>query len=170
VEARLQECEICETIFLVCRPCAFNQRYCKEECVELARQESCQRAHRRYRHSPEGRAQHRDEEQRRRDRRRVGDQLVQAAAGAATVAIVETAQDGAAPRRVKVGLTRWRAVIGAGLVAVAERMRARRTVVTCVGCGRRGHVVAIVVRGESPWRAAARQARRHRRQRGDDGA
>lgn len=161
---------MCETVFLVCRPCAFNQRYCQAACVELARQESRRQAHRRYRHSPEGRAQHRDEEQRRRDRRRVGDQLVQVAAAAARVAIVEAAQDGVAPRRVMAGLTRWRVVVGAALVAVAESLRAHRTVVTCAGCGRRGHVVAIVVRGESPWRAAARQAQRQRRQRGDDGA
>jgi len=169
--ARLQSCEICDAIFLVCDPGAFNQRYCKPACAEAAKQESRRAARRRYRRSPEGREQHRDEEQRRRDRRRsVGDQLVPPAAGDARVAIVAEAEGIAAARRVTAGLARWRVVVGAELAAVAETLRASRAVLVCASCGRRGRIVATSVRGESPWRAAERKARRQRRQRGDDGA
>ena len=161
---------MCDAIFLVCDLGLFNQRYCKPACAEAARQESRRAARQRYRRSPEGREQHRDEEQRRRDRRRsVGDQLVQPAVGDARVAVVAEAE-GIAARRVTAGLARWRVGVGAELAAVAETLRASRAVLACACCGRRGRIVAISVRGESPWRAAERKARRQRRQRGDDGA
>ena len=159
--ARLRVCARCGTVFLVCG--WNNRRYCEPECAKLAEQERHRRERRLSRQSPEGRAQHRDEEQRRRDRRRgVGGGIVQAVDEAAKVAVMAGGPRIAAARRVTAGLVRWRVVVGAALAGLAEALRARRTVLACVCCGRRGRVAEVVVWGQDAG---------HRpRQRGDDGA
>jgi hypothetical protein len=70
VEARFLECDLCAGPFLVCRPCGFNQRYCGPACAAEARAESVATAQKKYRDTDEGRAQHADEEGKRRERER----------------------------------------------------------------------------------------------------
>jgi hypothetical protein len=74
VELRRRQCGSCREMFVICRSCDRGHRYCSRECSGRARAASLRRARRRHRHSPEGRADHRDAERRRRLRRRVGDQ------------------------------------------------------------------------------------------------
>jgi len=170
--ARLESCEVCGALFVVCEPCGFNWRYC-EVCGPPIREVSVRRARKKYRRSAEGRAQHRDEQQRRRDRQRggVGDQLVQAPGPGASVAVMKVAEPPShreAPSSRRVGLARWRVVVRAELAEAAFRLRRARTVMACASCGRRGRVVEVVVKGESPWQAAARRERHRRRD--DDGS
>ena len=73
-----------------------------------------------------------------------------------------------APSSSRVGLARWRVVVRAELADDAFRLQGARTVMACASCGRRGRVVQVVVKTESPWKAEARRARRRRR-RDDDG-
>lgn len=78
MDAYYRSCGICARRFLVCRPCGFNQQYCSEVCADQARAASITAAQVKYRASPEGRAQHRDEQREYRARKRaarVGDQF-----------------------------------------------------------------------------------------------
>jgi hypothetical protein len=155
--ARLRVCAECEVVFLVC---GWNHRkYCGPDCAKTAEKERHRRERRLFRQSPEGRAKHREEEQRRRDRRRgVGGGIVRGASEAAKVAVMESASGIVAARPLTSRLVAWRVVVGAALAGLAEELRARRTVLECVCCGRRGRVAEVVVWG------------RDHRQRGDDGA
>lgn len=76
VELRRRICKSCASSFEVCVPCDRGQRYCGPECASRGRRSSARAARRTHRRSPEGRADHRDAERRRRARRRegVGDQ------------------------------------------------------------------------------------------------
>jgi hypothetical protein len=139
--ARLLACEKCGAPFLVCG--WLNRRYCGPDCAQAGEKARHRRARKKYRQTPEGREQHRAEEQRRRARGQgVGDRFVQAPATAAKVAEMESAIE---PDRR--GLVRWRVMVTAALAAVAESWRASGEVVTCVDCGRRGRVVEVVVWG-----------------------
>jgi hypothetical protein len=72
-ELRFSICRQCHEAFLVCFRCGWAARYCGQGCAQVARAESMRRARRKHRQSPEGRADHRDAERRRRHRWRVGD-------------------------------------------------------------------------------------------------
>lgn len=72
-ELRPRLCRWCSREFFVCSSCDRGVRYCTTACSTLARRRSVQRARRKHRRSPEGRADHRDAERARRARRRVGD-------------------------------------------------------------------------------------------------
>ena len=85
VELRHRLCRRCGAEFWICRSCDRGHRYCSGTCSGQARAESLRRARRKHRHSDEGRADHRDEEQQRRKRIKdrqipggVGDQSSQA--------------------------------------------------------------------------------------------
>ena len=65
-------CPWCGTVFAICRPCYRGHRYCGPACSLAARTQSVERARRRHRQSPEGRADHRDRERDRRRRRQAG--------------------------------------------------------------------------------------------------
>lgn len=78
VDAYYRSCGVCARRFLVCRPCGFNQHYCSGACAHQARAASITAAQVKYRASPEGRAQHREEQREYRARKRaprVGDHL-----------------------------------------------------------------------------------------------
>ena len=155
--ARLRVCGTCEVVYLVCG--WSNRRYCGPDCAEAAEKERHRRERRASRQSPEGRAKHREEEQGRRDRKRgVGGGIVRAAGEAVRVAVMEEAPEAVVARPLRSRLVAWRVVVGAALAGLAEALRARRTVLECVCCGRRGRVAEVVVWGQD------------RRQRGDDGA
>ena len=129
-----------------------------------ARRESVRAARRTYRRSPEGQAQHRDEERQRRARRRaacVGDQLVRPGARRATVECVadKTQRTVAVPA----GPVQWRLHATTALAHAACALCDTGALVTCVCCGRVGQVAAVVRCGESPWRRTARFVRQRRR-------
>ena len=164
--ARLLACEKCGTAFLVCG--WVNWRYCGPECAQAAEKARHERARKKYRQSPEGREQHRDEERRRRARGRgVGDRFVPSRTATARVADMESTPS-TATRSGRTRLAHWRVMVTAALAEVAESWRASGKVVACVDCGRRGRIVEVVIwcRGaESSGRARHRQWRG-----GDDGA
>ena len=166
--ARLLACAGCGTPFLVCG--WLNQRYCGPECAQAGEKARCQRARKKYRQSPEGREQHRDEEWRRRARGRgVGDRFVPVPAVAAKVAEMESVRS-TATRSSSPRLVRWRVTVTAALAEVAERWRASGKVVACVDCGRRGRIVEVVVWGRGAEPAPRAPSQRERRRGGDDGA
>jgi len=68
VELRHRLCRRCGLEFWICRSCDRGHRYCSRACSSQARAESLSRARKKHRNSDEGRADHRDHEQQRRER------------------------------------------------------------------------------------------------------
>lgn len=155
-ELFLKSCERegCQQAFLHCRSREPGRRYCPE-CSPLAKKERERRAGKKYRSSPEGQEQHRDEERQRRERlRSVGDrrcgrdegQVQTRATTAAYQAAVEEKRDAR-------GELEWVLVAWPGLRAVAEQMLGAAVVCPC--CRRHGHVVEVLEVDE--WRRRRRE-------------
>ena len=148
-------CKRCQRGFLYCRR-EPGRRYCGEECAGEATEEREQRARKKYRESPEGREQHRDEEVERRERRRlerVGDRRLEPAHG--ELQIVPTAapceravEEKRDEEPVEDKQVEWLIVVWPSLLAEAEAWLG--TEVACPGCGRRGIVGRVV--GLDVWR------------------
>lgn len=139
------ERESCGREFLHCHSREPGRRYCPE-CSPIAQREREQKARKKYRASPCGQEQHRDEEQERRDRQqleRVGDRRCEPERGQvqtlATTAAYQTAveEKSDAGREVEWVLVAW-----PGLSAAAEQMLGTR--VACPCCGRYGRVVEVL--------------------------
>lgn len=83
-------CPRCQKRFYICRHCDRGQVYCCRQCSAESRCEKCRRYRRVYRHSIEGRLDHRDRERARRASRTkknaVGDQGYGKRVGSVTVA------------------------------------------------------------------------------------
>lgn len=150
-------CKRCQGAFLYCRGREPGRLYCGQECAAGATEERERRARKKYRDSPEGREQHRDEEAERRERHRgerVGDrrlngekgelQIVAAAAPCARA--VEEECDG--PRGEMGEGVEWLLVAWPGLLTQAEQWLG--THLGCPWCGRQGTVVRVV--GLEEWR------------------
>jgi len=150
-------CKRCQRAFLYCRAREPGRLYCGEECSAGAKEEREHRARKKYRESPEGIEQHRDEEAERRDRRqldRVGDRRTEPARGQLQTATttapyersVEENCDAPAAGRDPV---EWLLVVWPGLLADAAQLMGAQ--VECPCCGRRGRVVHVVELDD--WRA-----------------
>jgi hypothetical protein len=68
VVLRQRFCRACQAMFFLCRHCDRGQHYCSFRCRRQARLRQRSRANRRYQQSPEGRADHKDRQQRYRER------------------------------------------------------------------------------------------------------
>lgn len=150
----LLPCGWCGEPFHFCRGCEPGRRYCGEECSLLAGRERARKARKKYRSSPCGREQHRDEEAERRERRRaerVGDRRCQAEQAPVQVVAEEVAvaESDDAPQRVDE--VEWLLVVWPGLLAIAERWLGEH--VACPFCGHRGRVGRVV--GWEDWRRGA---------------
>src|SRR3989442_11973839 len=75
VPLRHRRCR-CGATFYICRPCDRGQRYCSDCCRQKARREQRRETNRRHQQSPEGRLDHRDRQQRYRQRLRVREKCV----------------------------------------------------------------------------------------------
>lgn len=149
-------CKRCQRGFLYCRGREPGRRYCGEACATEATEAREQRARKKYRDSPEGKAQHRDEEAERRGRRRVervGDRRLEPAHGelqiVPTAALCERAveeerdEEPAEDKQVE-----WLLVVWPSLLAEAEEWLG--TEVVCPGCARKGIVGRVVALDD--WR------------------
>jgi hypothetical protein len=171
-------------LFLICRPCGFNQRYCSKACAEVARAESVAAAQVKYRlrvrATPEGRARHRNEMRELRAARKiavVGDQLSPAAPEPSTVVdMTGTSSSGAVvvrpieQMRASAGLRSeqgvgWTLLVTPELLTEAQQLRAGKCAVSCACCGRAARIARIVIRPEPPWTAQWRIAVRRRHER-----
>lgn len=150
-------CKRCQGAFLYCRGREPGRLYCGEECAADATEERERRARKKYRDSPEGREQHRDEEAERRERHRlerVGDRRLDAAEGelqiVAAVApfacAVEEELNG--PGEDRGEGVEWLLVAWPGLLTEAEQWLG--TQLGCPWCGRQATVVRVV--GLDEWR------------------
>jgi hypothetical protein len=151
-------CKRCQRAFFYCRGRQPGRLYCGEECSTGAREDRERRAHKKYRESPEGIEQHRDEEAERRERRqleRVGDRRCESEQGQLqTVATTAPYARGVeekcdAPRREQDERVEWLVVAWPGLLIRAAELLGRQ--VACPCCGRRGPVVRVVELDD--WRA-----------------
>ncbi|MBK7864186.1 MAG: hypothetical protein IPJ65_37440 [Archangiaceae bacterium] len=130
----------CQRAFLHCRSREPGRRYCPA-CSPIARRERERRARRKYRASPCGQEQHRDEEEERRERLRgVGDRRCEGERGqvltrATTASYVAKAEE---KRNARYELE-WVLVAWPGLKATGEQMLGAS--VACPCCGREGEVV-----------------------------
>jgi hypothetical protein len=142
-ELHFRQCGRCQRAFGYCHSREPGRRYCFE-CSPLAECERKRRARREYRESDEGRAQHSDEESRRRERLRgVGDRRcapeqghVETRATAAYEAAVEE-QPVDARDNLEWVLVAWPEVL-----AAAEQLLGARLACPC--CGRRGRVTEVL--------------------------
>lgn len=142
-------CKRCQRAFLYCgrEP---GRLYCGEECAATAKEESIRKARKKYRDSPEGREQHRDEESERRERQQlepVGDRRLepghgqlQAVATAPYARADEEDRDGADADQAE--RVEWVLVAWPGVLTPAERLLGAQA--TCPWCGRRGVIVRVV--------------------------
>jgi hypothetical protein len=144
-------CLRCQRPFLHCRAREPGRLYCDEECSAGAKTERERKARRKYRESPEGRAQHCDEEARRRERQqleRMGDRRTEPEGGqlqrVATTAALErrVEEKGDEPRREPGEQLEWLVVAWPGLLREAAQLLDES--VECPCCGRRGIVVRVV--------------------------
>ena len=144
-------CGRCQQAFFYCRGREPGRLYCGEECSALAKEDRERRARKKYRESPEGIEQHRDEEAERRERRqfeRVGDRRTELESGQlqrlTTTAPyergVEEKRD--VPRRDGSESVQWTLVAWSGLLTLAAQLL--DTQVGCPCCGRRGTVIRVV--------------------------
>jgi hypothetical protein len=146
-----RHCQRCQRPFLHCRAREPGRLYCDVECSAGAKTERERRARKKYRDSPDGREQHRDEEARRRERQqlaRVGDRRTEPTQGqlqrVATTAPIErrVEEDRDAPRREQDEQVEWLVVAWPGLLGEAAQLLGE--LVECPCCGRRGAVVRVV--------------------------
>ena len=68
VVLRQRLCPSCQVLFLICEHCDRGHRYCSVECRRQVRLQRHRHANRLYQQSPEGRLDHRDRQQRYRER------------------------------------------------------------------------------------------------------
>ena len=141
--SRISFCPRCRAQFAVCESCERGQVYCGQRCAGQARFASLQAIRRRYRRSPEGKAAHRDQERRRRQRRRselpvefVGDQSSPTGPRLATLV--------PAPRSTE--------------RVAAANPRGSAAALSCIGCSITTHYVWVNSGGRRP-RAARRRCR-----------
>jgi hypothetical protein len=140
----LVPCGVCGEPFQFCRSCEPGRRYCSEECSLLAKQACVRRARKKYRLSPEGRAQHRDEEAERRERRhaeRVGDRRCPDERVSVQVVAAQVAAEPADAAQ-SVDEVEWLLVVWPGLLALAERWLGEH--VACPFCGHHGRVARLI--------------------------
>lgn len=145
----LRPCKRCGEPFLYCHSREPGRRYCAE-CAAPARKERERKARQAYRASPEGIEQHRDEEEKRRERRRVervGDrrrpeQLGQLQVRTTAAAFVSAEEPSHAPSGVDGSrVLEWSLVVWPGLLEAARLLLG--TEVACPFCGREGRVVRV---------------------------
>lgn len=136
------ERECCRRAFLYCHSREPGRLYCLE-CSPIAKKEREQKARKKYRQSPEGREQHCDEEDRRRQFGRVGDRRCAPEQGqvqlCATTAGYEVAVEEKSDARPEL---EWVLVAWPGLLAIAEQMLGAQ--VRCPCCGRQGRVTEVL--------------------------
>jgi hypothetical protein len=145
--ARLNRCAQCQELYLYCKEDGVRRRYkyCSDECAAAGKAETDRKARHDYRSKGYGKAQHADEEQRRRDRLRnsVGDQNGQPREGTSKLVAMKAPE---CPRFVQEqDPVEWCVEVPPELSAVARRLCRARKEMTCVVCGRRGYVAAVVV-------------------------
>jgi hypothetical protein len=154
--ARVKRCAQCQELYLYCKGDGTRRRYkyCGTACAAAGKAETDRKARHDYRSKDYGKAQHADEEQRRRERQRdsVGDQNGRPGEGTSKLVAMK------APECPKTALEQepveWCVEVTPKLAAAAQRLRRQRKEMTCVVCGRRGYVVAVVVvRPKAPKRA-----------------
>lgn len=130
-----------------------HYRYCCAECAAASRDSKERQYRLAYRRSREGKAQHADEERRRRARRRnsVGDHSGQAVKSECKVEAMKPPPiPCATPEEEPV---EWCVEVPPELASVAQRLRRQRQEMRCVVCGVRGYVAAVrVVRPKAPKR------------------
>jgi hypothetical protein len=150
-------CARCQQAFLYCRGREPGRRYCGESCATEAKEVRERKARKKYRASPEGQEQHRDEEAERRERHRqeaVGDRRL----GPASCEVQRVASASPYAHAVEEGRgepgedegerVEWVLVAWPGVLAAAGALLGAE--VECPGCGRRGPVVRVVSLAE--WR------------------
>lgn len=158
--ARLKRCAICDGWFLYCAKDGLRRyRFCGSACAAAGAKAREHKARKAYLATPEGKAQHADEERRRRQRQHdsVGDH-----SGPAAPALVkwEAPPLPARPDPERpAALVAFRVEVPPELARAARQLCARRQELACVGCGRRGYVAAVVVRSRGR-RATAGRGRR----------
>lgn len=144
-------CKRCERAFFYCRGRQPGRLYCGEECSAGAKEDRERRARKKYRESPDGIEQHRDEEAERRERRqleRVGDRRTEPEKGQLqTVTTTAPYERGVeencdAPGRDEGERVEWVLVAWPELVAEAAQLLG--TQVECACCGRRGPVARVL--------------------------
>jgi hypothetical protein len=143
-------CKRCQQGFLYCRGREPGRRYCGEACANAASGDRVRKAQQNYRDSPEGRAQHRDEEVERRERHRlarVGDRRPEFESGELQIATTAVPSERAVEeeRDVEPGKDKrveWLLVVWPGLLAEAQNWLG--TELACPCCDRRGIVCQVV--------------------------
>jgi hypothetical protein len=132
----LRPCGHCLKSFLYCRRCEPGRRYC-EACSGAARKERERKARQTYRSSKEGREQHRDEEERRREKIRMGDRRSNVEGHRLQMPRSESERADARSKSAD-----WWIVAWPGLVAAAGRMLG--TWVVCPSCGCHGRILRVI--------------------------
>lgn len=153
-ELHFRQCNRCQQAFWYCHSREPGRRYCFD-CSPLAKKAREQRARRGYRESEEGQAQHRDEENRRRERLRgVGDRRC-----ARELSPIETRSTAAAyeaavkePGNARDNLE-WVLVAWPEVLATAEQLLGSQLICAC--CGRQGRVTEVLELAE--WRRRRRE-------------
>ena len=148
-------CKRCQQGFFYCRR-EPGRRYCGEECAGEATEERVQKARQKYRDSPEGREQHRDEESERRQRHRldrVGDRRLEPAHGelqivATTAPFKRALKERDAKPDKSDGQLEWLLVVWPSLLTEAEGWLGLE--LACPVCGRKGIVGRVA--GLDDWR------------------
>lgn len=150
---RLRGCRLCQRMFAICRTCDRGHWYCGVQCRKRARRQQLRAANRRHQQSVEGRLDHRDRQREYRRRRRS-----QRAGGASG-----EGRRIARPhnRRFSVRVTDHSSRSGPVCVTVGHGPRSARRwldkpgarstgdafFLSCVRCGRRGHLFEPYDRG-----------------------
>ena len=145
--ARLKCCEHCRNLYLFCKGDGVRRRYkyCGAECAAAGKSATDRKARKSYRSKDYGKAQHADEEERRRGRKRnsVGDQNGQPREVTSKLVAMKAPE---CPRSVlEQEPVEWCVEVPPELVVDARRLCRQRKEMTCVVCGRRGYVAAVVV-------------------------
>ena len=145
--ARLKRCTRCRSLYLFCKDDGARRRYkyCSDECAAAGKAETDRKARKSYRAKDYGKAQHADEERSRRERQResMGDQNGRPGEGASKLVAMKAPESSRS--LLEQEPAEWRVEVTPELAAVARRLRAQRKEMTCVVCGRRGYVAAVVV-------------------------
>jgi len=121
-------CPRCQKTFYICRHCDQGHVYCSRQCFLMSRAAKCRGYRRRYRQSPEGRADHRDRERSRRRARILGKEIV----------VDQGYEEGVRSARVS---ARVRLAAALAVLSRASEENKNGTEVCCSFCGRRGEFV-----------------------------
>lgn len=147
VRAQLKWCDHCGLPYLYGKgECArARYKYCSAACAAAARKIQNKLHHDAYYGTDEGRAQHADEERRRRTRQRAG---VGAQSGKAEETVVKVAGMKPPQRRCAAPAeepVEWLVEVLPAEARKARRLCARRQELRCVVCGVRGYVAQVAV-------------------------